>query len=172
MVEIAVISDTHIPSRASEIPDWVAERVRDADHTIHAGDFDSPEAYEAVVALTDGDLTTVAGNMDPDSLDLPEVATVEVQGTTFVVTHGTAQSMEEYGDTIAEAVSEELDGPGIAVAGHTHEVRNDDVAGIRLLNPGSATAASPAEAATMMTVQIIEGDMEVEVYAEDEKVEV
>ena len=190
MVEIAVVSDTHVPSRASEIPDWVAERVREADHTIHAGDFDSPEAYEAVVDLTDGsegsdpsrtssdhesdgNLTAVLGNTDPLSLDLPKVAVTEISGTTFVVTHGHRTGAgESYREGVAGVVSDEVDGPAIAVAGHSHEVIDEDVEGIRLLNPGSATGADPAERETMMTVEIIEGDVEVEVYAEDEQVEV
>lgn len=188
MVDVAIVSDTHIPSRADRIPDWVVERVEAADHVIHVGDFDSPEAYETVVDLagggegsdasrtssdrgSDGNLTAVAGNMDPASLDLPEVATVEVSGTTFVVTHGTAPSVEEYEETVAEAVSEELDGPGIAVAGHTHAVVNGDIEGIRFLNPGSATGADPAEAETMIVVEIIEGDVNVETYVDDERVE-
>lgn len=171
MVKIAIVSDTHVPSRADRIPDWVAERVRAADHTIHAGDFDSPETYETVADLAGDDFTAVAGNMDPASLDLPEVATVEVSDTTFVVTHGTAATEEEYEQTIAAAVSEELTGPGIAVAGHTHAVVDDDIEGIRFLNPGSATGADPANVATMMTVEILEGEVNTEVYVEGEQVE-
>jgi hypothetical protein len=170
-MEVAILSDTHVPSRADRIPDWVAERVREADHTIHAGDFDSPAAYETIEDLAGADFTAVAGNMDPRSLDLPTVATAEVQGTTFVVTHGTSATDEEYEETIAEAISDELTGPGIAVAGHTHAVVDDDIEGIRFLNPGSATGADPANVATMMVVEILEGDVTVEVYVEDERVE-
>ncbi|UPW02195.1 metallophosphatase family protein [Halorussus gelatinilyticus] len=171
MVEIAIVSDTHVPSRADRIPEWVADRVRDADYTVHAGDFDSPAAYETVADLAGENFTAVAGNMDPGSLDLPKVATVEVSGTTFVVTHGTAATEEEYEATVAEAVSEELTGPGIAVAGHTHALVDDDIEGIRFLNPGSATGADPANVATMLTVEILEGDVSVEAYVEDERVE-
>ncbi|WP_135852293.1 metallophosphoesterase family protein [Halorussus salinus] len=170
-MEVAILSDTHVPSRADRLPDWVADRVREADHTIHAGDFDSPAAYETVADLAAEEFTAVAGNMDPPSLDLPTVATVEVSGTTFVVTHGTAATEAEYEETIAEAISDELTGPGIAVAGHTHAVVDDDIEGIRFLNPGSATGADPANVATMMAVEILEGDVTVEVYVEDERVE-
>ncbi|WP_135826885.1 metallophosphoesterase family protein [Halorussus ruber] len=171
MTEIAIVSDTHIPSRAGRVPDWVADRIQTADHTIHAGDFDSPEAYETIADLAGESFTAVTGNMDSGSLDLPKVATVDIQGTTFVVTHGTAPTAEEYEETIAEVVSEELAGPGIAVAGHTHEVVDGDIEGIRFLNPGSATGASPAERETMMTVEIIEGEVDVRVFAEDEEIE-
>jgi hypothetical protein len=171
MVEIAIVSDTHVPSRAERIPDWVAERVREADHTIHAGDFDSPDAYETVADLAGEDFTAVAGNMDPGTLDLPEVATVEVGGTSFVVTHGTASNAEEYENVVSEAVSAELDGSGIAVAGHTHEVVDDERWGVRFLNPGSATAASPAERETMLVVEILAGEVDVRVYEDDERIE-
>lgn len=172
MAEIAIISDTHIPSRAERVPDWVANRVREADHTIHAGDFDSPAAYETIVDLAGPAFTAVAGNMDPGSLDLPEVATVELQDTTFLVTHGTAPSLEEYEETIAETISEELDGPGIAIAGHTHEVVDDEIEDTRFLNPGSATAASPAERETMMTAEISEGGVNVRVFEDDEEIRI
>jgi putative phosphoesterase len=171
MIEIAVISDTHIPSRAERVPEWIADRVRKADHTIHAGDFDSPAAYESVADLAGPEFTAVTGNMDPGSLDLPKVATAEIRSTTFVVTHGTASTQAEYEETIAEAVSEELTGPGIAVAGHTHEVVDDQIEGIRFLNPGSATGASPAERETMMTVEILEGEVDVRVFEDDEEIE-
>lgn len=171
MVEVAIVSDTHVPSRAETVPDWVLDRVEAADHTIHAGDFDSPEAYETVADLAGENFTAVSGNMDPASLDLPKVATVEIRGTTFCVTHGTAPSVEEYEEGIAETVSEELTGPGIAVAGHTHALVDDDVEGIRFLNPGSATGADPANVATMIVVEFAQGGVNVELYVEDERVE-
>ncbi|WP_115862563.1 metallophosphoesterase family protein [Halorussus litoreus] len=165
MARIAVVSDTHVPSRADRLPEWVADRVRDADHTIHAGDFDDADAYETVADLAGEQFTAVAGNMDPAELDLPEVATVTVEGVTIVVIHGTATSGEEYVATITEAIEAELDGgerkdggTAIAVAGHTHELVDDEIAGVRFLNPGSATGASPAETATMLEVEVAAGD--------------
>lgn len=163
MVEIAVISDTHIPSRAGRIPGWIAERVREADHTIHAGDFDSPGAYEDVVNLVGDDFTAVRGNMDPGSLGLPTTATVEFEGVTFVVTHGTG-SLDDYEERVAGVVHDEADGDAIGVSGHTHEILDEVVDGVRLLNPGSATGASPAETESMMTVRVEDGDVDVEVH--------
>ncbi|WP_135829239.1 metallophosphoesterase family protein [Halorussus halobius] len=172
MPRIALVSDTHVPSRADAVPAWVADRVRAADHTVHAGDLDSPDAYETVVDLADGDLTAVAGNMDPASLDLPEVATLDVEGVRFVVTHGIARSSEEYVATITEAVETRLDGEGVAVAGHTHALVDDEMAGVRFLNPGSATGADPAERATMLTVEVGDGEVDVTAYEDDEEVDV
>ncbi|WP_132058000.1 metallophosphoesterase family protein [Halorussus amylolyticus] len=160
---VALISDTHVPSRAEGIPEWVKDRIRDADHTIHAGDFDSEDAYGTISTLADGDLTAVQGNTDPPSLDLPEVATVEIGDTTFVVTHGTG-SQEGYRERVAEVVKGAVEGPVLGVSGHTHEVMNGDFAGVHLLNPGSATGATPAERATMMSVEIERGQLRVEVH--------
>ena len=40
-MEIAVLSDTHIPEQAAQIPDQFREHITEADHVIHAGDFGS-----------------------------------------------------------------------------------------------------------------------------------
>jgi len=160
--EIAVVSDTHVPSREPEIPEWVKARIREADHTIHAGDFDSPAAYETVLNLAGPDLTAVAGNTDPASLDLPEAATVEIAGVSFGVTHGTG-SLEGYRERVRETLRREAPDAAVGVSGHTHELMDETVDGLRLLNPGSATGATPADAATMLTVTVADGSVAVEV---------
>ncbi len=87
-MRVVLMSDTHVKSRAAALPEWVKAALEDADHVIHAGDFDSRPAYEEIADLA-GELTAVAGNMDR-ALGLPEVATVELGCVRFVVTHGTA----------------------------------------------------------------------------------
>lgn len=161
--EIAVVSDTHVPSRASGIPDWVRDRIRAADHAIHAGDFDSEDAYAEIADLAGEDFTAVAGNTDPPSLGLPEVAAVEVDGVGFAVTHGTG-SRSGYRERVLRAATEAVDDPDVVVSGHTHEVTDEEVDGVRLLNPGSATGAAPAERATMLTVAVGEDRLRVEVH--------
>ncbi|PSQ50011.1 YfcE family phosphodiesterase [Halobacteriales archaeon SW_7_65_23] len=66
-MEVAIISDPHIPSRAQSIPEAFAERIREADHVIHAGDFDSKGAFDDQRDLA-GEITAVHGNMDPDTV--------------------------------------------------------------------------------------------------------
>lgn len=53
-MEIVILGDTHVPSRADGVPDWVCEAVRDADHAIHTGDFDSAETLATVRDLARG----------------------------------------------------------------------------------------------------------------------
>ena len=161
MMRVAILGDTHVPSRANRIPDWVGEEIRRADHTIHTGDFDSPSAYERVADLTDGELTAVRGNMDPADADLPKTATITLEDVTFVVSHGTG-SPAGWHDRVAETVREEAGPDAVGIAGHTHEVTDETVDGVRLLNPGSATGASPADRETMYVAEIEEGDLELE----------
>jgi hypothetical protein len=158
MVTVAIVADTHIPSRASGIPEWVQTEIEAADHVVHAGDFDSAEAYETVTELS-AELTAVTGNMDPHGLDLPAVTTLSIGGVSFVVTHGTGP-VENYRERVAATVREH-DADAIGIAGHTHEVLDETVDGTRLLNPGSATGAAPASEATMYVATIADGALDV-----------
>ncbi len=163
MHRLAVVSDTHVPSREPEIPGFVEQELEDADVVVHAGDFDSEAAYETVESLADGDLVAVRGNMDPVSLGLPAVETLWVEDRQFVVMHGSGP-LSGYEDRVLQAVREERDDEdAIGISGHTHELTDQTVDGVRLLNPGSATGAEPAEEATMLAVDVDESDVDVSV---------
>ncbi|WP_336135207.1 metallophosphoesterase family protein [Natronomonas amylolytica] len=161
----AIVSDTHIKSRAAELPEWVREELRAADHVIHAGDFDSRPALEEVRSLA-AECTLVGGNMDR-AFDLPEVATVALGGVRFVVTHGTGPDAN-YESRVAAIVDDyaATDRPTVGVSGHTHALLDTTVDGYRLLNPGSATGAWPAQEATMMVAEVADGEVDVEVRRE------
>lgn len=161
-MRVAIIADTHVPSRADAIPGWVRDELREADRVVHAGDFDSAAAHEEVDSLAD-DLTAVRGNMDPN-LGLPEVATLDVAGVRFVVTHGTGP-LAGYGDRVGAAVAERADPdrPTVGVAGHTHQRMDETVNGYRVLNPGSATGARPASDPSMMVAEVTDAELSVEV---------
>jgi len=162
MHTVALVSDTHIPTRASEVPEPFAGRMRDADHVIHAGDFVSRAAFDTIEDLAGGALTAVEGNMDR-GLDLPGVATTTLEGVTFVVTHGTGSPVG-YEGRVARAVREHASADAVGVAGHTHEALDTVHDGVRILNPGSVTGASPAEAATMMTATVADGEVDVTLH--------
>ncbi|WP_338727057.1 metallophosphoesterase family protein [Haladaptatus sp. DJG-WS-42] len=156
MPRVALISDTHIPSRKETIPEWVVEEIEAADYTIHAGDFDSVDAFERVGEIAGETLTACLGNTDPGDLELPAVATLDVADIRFVVTHGQGDP-ETYKQRVAAIATEHGAGTTIGVSGHTHRVHDEVVDGVRLLNPGSATGAAPALTATMLVVSI-DGD--------------
>jgi hypothetical protein len=159
------MGDTHVPSRAPAIPEWVCEEMRAADHVVHTGDFDSAEALATVRELA-ADLTAVAGNIDPATLDLPAVATLDAGGVRFVVTHGHRGTggYDEHvaGVTAANAAA----GPTVGVSGHTHQRRDAVVDGYRLVNPGSATGADPAPETSVVVVEAGDGEFTVDARVE------
>ena len=161
-MEVLISSDTHVRSRAPAIPDWVRREITAADHVVHAGDFDSRPAYETVEALAGG-LTAVRGNTD-GNYGLPDVATADLGGVRFVVTHGTGPD-RGYEDRVSAVVDDNAapDRSTVGVAGHTHSVLDTRVDGYRLLNPGSATGAWPARAATLLVATVADGDLDVTV---------
>jgi len=165
-MELAIISDTHVPGRAGGIPDWVRERIEAAEHVIHAGDFETAAVVDEVRSLAGGAFTGVRGNVDPATVDLPAVATVECDGVEFVVTHGTGDRIG-YEDRVAAAVAEYGGSDAIGVAGHTHEPTDEVHDGVRILNPGSATGASPATETTMLTATVVDGGLDVTLHRED-----
>jgi len=159
--EVAIVADSHIPSRAQRIPGPFRERIRAADHVLHAGDFDSGGALADLRDLAPA-LTAVSGNMDPQ-LGLPAVASAELGGVEFLLTHGTGSS-RGYEGRVAGTVRDHADTDDpVAVAGHTHEVLDTTHGGVRMLNPGSATGARPASRPTMLTATA-DGGLDVEVH--------
>ena len=164
--DLAIVSDTHVPGREPEVPAWVRTRLREADHVVHAGDFDAPETLAEIRDLST-ELTAVAGNIDPPTVDLPSVATVEVEAVTFVVVHGTGPH-DSWPERVAGVVHETVDDHSrvVGVAGHTHAPADRTVDGIRLLNPGSATGARPASRTTMLSVRVDGETLDVELHEE------
>jgi putative phosphoesterase len=160
-MEIALISDSHVPSRAQRLPAAFRERIAGADHVLHAGDFDSKGALADIRDLAPG-LTAVSGNTDPQ-MGLPDVATVEVGGVDFVLTHGTGPK-RGYRERVAQTVREHAGEAAVGVAGHTHEALDATHDGVRILNPGSVTGAAPASRTTMMTATVSEGQLRVELH--------
>jgi len=161
-MKIAIVSDSHIPSRERQIPESFRERIETAEHVLHAGDFDSENALADMRALA-RELTAVSGNMDP-RIGLPAVASVELGGVEFVLTHGTG-SPRGYEARVAETVRDHAEtSDPVGVSGHTHELLDTRHDGTRLLNPGSVTGASPARRATMMTATVEDGSLDVETH--------
>ncbi|MFB6255857.1 MAG: metallophosphoesterase family protein [Haloplanus sp.] len=165
-MELAIISDTHVPDRASSIPNWVRERIEAVDHVIHAGDYETAAVVDEVRCLGDGSFTGVRGNVDPPSVDLPEVTTVECGGVELVVTHGAGDRIG-YEDRVVAAVREHGGPDAVGIAGHTHEYLDEVHDGVRILNPGTATGASPGTETTMLTATAVDGDLDVTLHRGD-----
>jgi putative phosphoesterase len=135
-VRLLLTSDTHLPTRARELPGQLLAEVARADAVIHAGDWVDASALDLLEARSRL-LIGVYGNNDGPELRvrLPEVARAELGGVRFGVVHetGPAKGREL-------RCAERFPDVDVLVFGHSH-IPWDTTApgGPRLLNPGSPT---------------------------------
>ena len=135
-MSLLLISDTHVPGRARDLPAEVWSQVRAADLVVHAGDWVGEPLLDAVLDRCP-DLLAVHGNNDGPGLRarLPEVARRVVDGVRIGVVHETGPRAGR--ERRCAAAYPDLD---VLVFGHSH-IPWDSTApgGLRLLNPGSPT---------------------------------
>ncbi|MEJ3655337.1 YfcE family phosphodiesterase [Actinomycetes bacterium KLBMP 9759] len=153
-MKLLVISDTHLPVRAKDLPAPVWAAVDAADVVVHAGDWVSVEALDALEARA-ARLVGVYGNNDGPALRarLPEVARVELDGVRMAVVHETgAATGRERRCALAYPETDVL------VFGHSH-IPWDTTAhtGLRLLNPGSPTDRRRQPKHTYLTAETRDG---------------
>lgn len=153
-MRLLLISDTHLPKRARELPAEVWAEVDRADVVIHAGDWVEPPLLDQLEARA-ARLVACWGNNDGEELRrrLPERADVTLAGLRFTVVHETgaaggrdARMAKLYPDT------------DVLVFGHSHIPWDTTAAtGLRLLNPGSPTDRRRQPYCTYMTATVDDG---------------
>jgi putative phosphoesterase len=140
-VEIAIISDTHMPKGRRRLPERCVERLRAADLIVHAGDFSALAVVHELQSY--GRVVAVRGNVDDAAVRaaLPETAVGAGGGARLAVIHDAGPSrgrLERMRRRFAGA-----DGGAqvdAVVFGHSHiplHERADD--GFQIFNPGSPT---------------------------------
>jgi putative phosphoesterase len=161
-VRLLLISDTHLPKRARDLPAAVWEQVDSADVVIHAGDWVEPPLLDELETRS-AKLIACWGNNDGDELRrrLPERADVTLEGVRFTVVHETGASKGR--ESRMAALYPDTD---VLVFGHSH-IPWDTTAdtGLRLLNPGSPTDRRRQPHCTYMTATVADGVLsDVEVH--------
>ena len=153
-MRLLLISDTHLPTRARDLPAEVWAAVDAADVVIHAGDWMSVDLLDQLADRA-ARLIGCWGNNDGDDLRarLPERADVTLDGVRFTVTHETGASAGR--DERMARLYPETD---VLVFGHSH-IPWDATAstGLRLLNPGSPTDRRRQPHCTYMTAELADG---------------
>jgi putative phosphoesterase len=148
---IAVISDSHIPRRAREIPEPFVEKMEKAEKIVHAGDLTSEEVYERVKEHCE--LVAVKGNCD--SFELPTSEKIKVEGVKFGVYHGAGIKPRGHTPTLNKIASEDLE-VDVLITGHTHQTEVTQASDSIILNPGSCTGVGGGSSRktnpTMMTL--------------------
>ncbi|MGW3916922.1 metallophosphoesterase family protein [Streptomyces sp. NPDC005070] len=147
-MRLLLMSDTHLPQRARELPAALLAELLSADVVIHAGDWVDTAALDLLEARSRR-VIGVYGNNDGPALRarLPEIARAELGGLRFGVVHetGSAQGREQ-------RCARRFPDLDVLVFGHSH-IPWDSTAstGLRLLNPGSPTDRRREPYCTYMT---------------------
>lgn len=130
-MRLGIIADTHGLLRPE-----VFQAFAGVDHILHAGDVGPPALLAELGAIAP--VTAVYGNTDGFELRavLPQVATVELDGFTIVVTHG-----DQFGSPTPEKLHAAFPQAEVIVFGHTHRplLTLVDVV-VTVMNPGGAGA--------------------------------
>ncbi len=149
-----LIADTHVPTRARDLPVQVWDEVAEADVVVHAGDWVALELLDELEARS-ARLIACWGNNDGPALRarLPERADVTLAGVRFTVVHETGAA------TGREArMSRLYPDSDVLVFGHSHIPWDTTTkTGLRLLNPGSPTDRRRQPFCSYLTARVDDG---------------
>jgi uncharacterized protein len=144
-VELAIISDTHMPRGGRAIPEACLARMRSADAILHAGDLVAVEVLELLESLGPP-VHAVHGNIDEPALRmrLPAVRVVEADGARIVVTHDGGPA-----DRRLMRLRGRFPDADAVVFGHSHLPLHEERDSFHIFNPGSPTDRRRAPSHTM-----------------------
>lgn len=154
MPRVAVVSDTHVPTRAPHVPPRLLDALRDwePDTILHAGDLVVPDVLELFEAITA--VHAVQGNMD--RFDLPATYTGRFDGVGIAMRH------KPRSDTSLHTFGEANDA-AIVIHGHTHIARHEERSGMHILNPGSPTQPRSGDP-SYATIRVEDGTPRIRIH--------
>ena len=133
---IGLISDTHVPDVAEEVPRKALEAFSGVDLILHAGDLSVVSVLDELEEIA----PVLAARGDDDygikNERLREVQRLELDGVKVYLIHS---SLYFARDVILHPEKHDLErAPDVVVFGHTHRDTLRTVSGSLLVNPGSA----------------------------------
>lgn len=133
-MKILVLSDTHIPRVANDLPKQIYDEIANVDMILHAGDFVEKELLDKLQALRE--TKAVYGNMDSAGLRhlLKEREVIQVQNLRIALIHGYGAPKD-----LIENLKREFTNVDAIIFGHSHAPLNTRQDGILFFNPGSPT---------------------------------
>jgi uncharacterized protein len=141
-MKIVVIADTHA-RKINQLPKDLTNTLKQADHIIHLGDFDTVDIVEGLKSM--GDFSGVAGNHDKRDIRsiLPDIDILEINGKRLGLVHGHGCTMP-FG--LKNGLRTRFNGTKLdaILYGHTHVTTNITMSDILFFNPGSACGRFPA----------------------------
>jgi len=135
-MKIVVLSDTHIPYAAAQLPEKVCEVLEQADAIIHAGDYAAASVIDNLQSIAD--FYGVHGNMDSMAIRnrVPKEIIINLGGFAICVVHGWGSPAGLEDRVLSSFNNKKLDA---IIYGHSHQAKNEMRDGILLFNPGSPT---------------------------------
>ncbi len=150
-MKLLLISDTHVPNRARDLPERVWDEIDRADVVLHAGDWVHVSLLDALQDRAARLIGCWGNNDGPDlRARLPETAHASLDGVRFTVVHETGGSSGR-----ESRMSRHHRDTDVLVFGHSHIPWDTTSAtGLRLLNPGSPTDRRRQPHCTYMTATV------------------
>lgn len=151
-MQIAIISDTHMPRGPRRLPAECVRWLRAAGLIIHAGDLMTMAVLDELQSL--GPVAAVHGNVDDVELRaaLPATRVVEVGSVHVAVIHDAGPAAGRL-----RRMRTEFPGVEAVIFGHSHiPLHETDRDGFQIFNPGSPTERRRAPAHTMGIAQVTE----------------
>jgi putative phosphoesterase len=162
-MEIAIISDTHLPRGSRRLPDACVARLEAADLILHAGDLIALSVLRELEAY--GPVVAVHGNVDDAQVRaaLPATDSVQADGATIAVVHDAGPAAGRL-----HRLRRWFPDADAVVFGHSHlplNERGED--GFQIFNPGSPTERRRAPRRTMGIATARDGRVTFELIALD-----
>ena len=134
-MNIAILSDTHLPSGRRRLPEACLQRLRAADLIVHAGDFVAASVLQELAGLGPP-LAAVHGNVDDAAVlrRLPARRTVDAGGERIGLIHDAGPARGRL-----ERLRARFPDCSAVVFGHSHIPLHEDRDGFQIFNPGSPT---------------------------------
>lgn len=133
-MKILVLSDTHIPIAAHDLPKSIYQAADKADMIFHAGDFIEMRLLDRLRSIKE--VRAVCGNMDSQEIrmQLNPKDIVTIGKLRIGLIHGYGSPGE-----LTNSVRKEFEKVDCIVFGHSHVATNIRKDGILFFNPGSPT---------------------------------
>jgi putative phosphoesterase len=160
-MQLAIISDTHMPRGARAIPAACLERCRAADAILHAGDLMDVAVLELLRSLGPP-MHAISGNVDSAAVRrlLPERLELELGGARIGMVHIPGPAVRRL-----ERLRAAFPRCDAVVFGHTHMPQHEALDDFQIFNPGSPTERRRAPAHTMGLASVVDGRLQFELLA-------
>lgn len=135
-MKIGIVSDTHMPSRAKQLPKALVNGLKGVDLILHAGDYMELSVVKALeeIAPVEGVVGNNDGAQIRERFPMKQILTLNGYRVGLVHGDGMRKTTEQRAfETFAD------DGVDVIIFGHSHVPFSQTHQGILLFNPGSPT---------------------------------